>query len=75
MIKEDPHTTAKKDQPPQGNALGTAETHPPSNRPLEAPLSQEAPRSPEGAIDTSTPNLVEHPVYFVSTMLRDARAR
>ena len=68
-------TTAKKDQPPQRSALGTAETPPPSDQPLEAPLSQEAPRSPEGAIDTSIPNLVEHPVYFVSMVLRDARAR
>ena len=65
----------EEDQPPQGNALGTAETPPPSDQPLEAPLSQEAPWSLEGAIGTSIPNLVEHPVYFVSTVLRDARAR
>ena len=38
-------------------------------------MSQEAHRPPEDASDTGTPNLVEHPVYFVSTVLRDARAR
>ena len=67
--------TAKKDQPLLGDTLETAETPPPSDQPPEAPLSQEAPRSPGGAIDTNTSNLVEHPVYFVSTVLRDARAR
>ena len=35
-------------------------------------MSREAPQPPEGA---STPHLVEHPVYFLSTVLRDARAR
>ena len=49
---------AGKDQPPLGNTLETAEAPLPSDRPLGAPLSQEAPRSPEGAIDTSVPNLV-----------------
>ena len=38
-------------------------------------MSQEAPRPPEDASGTSTPNLVEHLVYFVSTVLRDTRAR
>ena len=47
----------------------------PSDQPLGVPLSQEAPRSLEGTIDTSTPNLLEHPLYFVSTVLRYVRAR
>ena len=38
-------------------------------------MSQEAPRPPEDTSGTSTPNLVEHPVYFVGTVLRYARAR
>ena len=38
-------------------------------------MPQEAPRSPEGTTGTDALHLVEHPVYFVSTMLWDARAR
>ena len=37
-------------------------------------MPQEAPRSPEGATSIDALRLVEHPVYFVSTVLRDARA-
>ena len=48
---------------------------PPGNQLLEAPPPQEAPRFPEDATSTDAPSLVEHPVYFVSTVLRDARAR
>ena len=38
-------------------------------------MPQEAPRPPKDASGTNTPNLVEHPVYFITTVLRDARAR
>ena len=38
-------------------------------------MSQEAPQPPEDAGLVNAPTLVKHPVYFVSTMLRDARAR
>jgi len=37
-------------------------------------LSQEAPRPPEDTGGASTPNLVEDPVYFISMVLRYARA-
>ena len=42
---------------------------------LGAPSSQEAPNPLEGMDLFSTPTIIEHPVYFVSTVLRDARAR
>ena len=38
-------------------------------------MPQEMPRPLEDASCVSTLNLVEHPVYFISTVLRDARAR
>ena len=51
-----------------------AET-PTSDQALGAPSSQETPRPLGDASSASTLNLVEHPVYFVSTVLQDARAR
>ena len=42
---------------------------------LGAPSSQEAPQPSKDTGSVSTPTLIEHPVYFVSTVLRDARAR
>ena len=33
------------------------------------------PQSPQDPSPDSAPALVEHPVYFVSTMLQDVRAR
>ena len=65
----------KEDQPQKGSAPDTEEAPPLDDQSLGAPLSQEAHRPPEDASDTDTPNLVEHPVYFVSTVLRDARTR
>ena len=41
----------------------------------EVPSPQEAPQNPGGTGSIHTPALVEHPVYFVSTVMRDARAR
>ena len=41
----------------------------------EVPSPQEAPQPPTDAGPVDAPALVEHPVYFVSTVLRDARAR
>ena len=38
-------------------------------------MSQEAPQPPEDASSASTLNIVEHPVYFISTVLWDTRAR
>ena len=68
-------TTAEEDQPPQRSAPEAEEAPLPDGQPQEASLPQEAPWSPEGATSTDAPNLVEHPVYFVSMVLRDARAR
>ena len=65
---------AKEDQPQKGSTSETEEAPPPGNQSPGALLSQEAPRPPEDASGTSTPNLVEHPMYFVSTVLRDARS-
>ena len=67
-------TAAEKDQPHQESAPG-AEEAPSGNRGLRAALPQEAPWPPGDAGRAGTLNLVEHPVYFVSTVLRDARAR
>ena len=39
------------------------------------PPPQDMPQSPQDPSLDSLPALVEHPVYFVSTVLRDARAR
>ena len=66
---------AEEDQLPQGSAPGTEEALPPGNQLPEAPSPQRAPRPPEGAASADAPSLVEHSVYFVSTVLRDARAR
>ena len=41
---------------------------------MGASSPQEAPQPPEDAGCASTLKLVEHPIYFVSTVLRDARA-
>ena len=41
----------------------------------EVPTPQEASQPPEAAGPIDAPALVEHPVYFVSTVLRDATAR
>ena len=41
----------------------------------EGPQPQEAPQRQEISDPNNAPVLVKHPVYFVSTMLRDARAR
>ena len=38
-------------------------------------MPQEMPRPLEDTSCISTLNLIEHPVYFISTVLRDARAR
>ena len=67
-------TATDGDQPQQGDAPGTEEASP-SDQALGAPSFQEAPQPPEDASCASTLNLVEHPVYIVSTVLRDARAR
>lgn len=68
-------TMTEEDHPPQRSAPGAGEALPPGNQLLEPPPPQEAPRLPEDATSTDAPSLVEHPVYFVSTVLRDARAR
>ena len=46
-----------------------------SDQALGAPPPQETPQLPKDASLINTPTLVEHLVYFVSTVLRDARAR
>lgn len=66
--------SAYGDQPQQEDAP-RAEEAAPGSQVLGAPSSQEAPNPPEGTGLVSTPTLIEHPVYFVSTVLRDARAR
>ena len=48
---------------------------PTGDRPAKGPQPQEAPQPQEISDPTSAPILVEHPMYFVSTVLRDARAR
>ena len=68
-------TAAEEDQPPQRSAPEAEEAPLPDGQPHEASSPQGAPWSPEGATSTDAPNLVEHPVYFASTVLRDARAR
>ena len=67
-------SSAEKDQPRQGSAPGAEEAHS-GDQGLRATPLQEAPRPPEDAGRTSTLNLVEHPVYFLSTVLRDARVQ
>ena len=68
-------TAAEEDQPPQRGAPEAEEGPLPDGQSQEVSLPQGAPRSPEGTTSTDAPHLVEHPVYFVSTVLRDARAR
>ena len=68
-------TAAEEDQPPQRSAQEAEEAPLPDGQPQEASSPQEAPWSPKGATSTDAPNLVEHPVYFVSTVLWDVRAR
>ena len=67
--------TAEEGQPPQRGAPEAEEAPLPDGQSQKAPLPQEAPRSPKGATSTDALHLVEHPMYFVSTVLRDARAR
>lgn len=64
---------AHTSQPQQGGVL-TSEEDPPVRQELGALASQDALDSPEGAGPVAAPALVEHPVYFISTVLRDARA-
>ena len=66
-------TVADGDPRQQGDAP-RAEEAPPGDQALGAPSYQEVPQPSEDASSASTLNLVEHPVYFVSTVLRDARA-
>ena len=68
-------TMTEEDQPSQRSAPEAGEALSPGNQLLEAPPPQEAPRLPEDATSTDAPSLVENPVYFVSTVLQDARAR
>ena len=60
--------------PAQQEGAPWAKESAPRNQTLGAPSSQEAPQPPEDTGSISTPTLIEHPVYFVSTVLRDARA-
>ena len=66
--------SADGDRSQQEDASGAKGNAPNSQEP-GALTSQVALNSPEGVGSVGTPTLVEHPVYFVSTMLRDARAR
>ena len=68
-------TAAEEDQPPQRSAPEAKEAPLLDSQPSEASSPQEAPWYPEGATSTNAPNLVEHPVYFISTVLRDTRAQ
>ena len=63
-----------KDQAQQDSALGPAQA-PTVYQALGASSPQEAPQPPKDASLVNAPALVEHPVYFVSTVLQDARAR
>src|SRR3954462_9629258 len=67
-------TTADEGQPPR-SAQEAGEAPHPDGQPPEASSPREAPLPLEGATSTNTLSLVEHPVYFVSTVLRDVRAR
>ena len=68
-------TTAAEEGRLPRNAPGAGEAARPNGPPLEATSPREAPLPPEGAATPDALSLVEHPVYFVSTVLRDARAR
>ena len=63
--------SAVEDQALQGNIAEAPEDSQVSG----TPPPQDMPRSPQDPSLDSVPALVEHPVYFVSTVLRDARAR
>ena len=63
--------SAGEDQAQQGNIAEAPEDSQVSgNTP-----PQDMPQSPQDPSLDSVPALVEHPVYFVSTILRDTRAR
>ena len=66
--------SADTSQPQQGDVLA-AEGVPPVCQESGALAPQETHDSPEGVDSVAAPALVEHPVYFVSTVLRDARVR
>ena len=66
-------TTAEEDQPQRSAPEAEGAPLPDGQHP-EAPSPQEAPWSPGGVTSTDAHNLVEHPVYFVSMVLWDARA-
>ena len=63
--------SAKEDQAQQGNIAEAPEDGQVSGN----PPPQDTPQSPQDSSLVCVPALVEHPVYFVSTVLRDARAR
>ena len=67
-------TAVDTSQPHPGGVL-EAEGAPQVCQELGDIVPQEALNSPEGADSVTAPALVEHPVYSVSTVLRDARAR
>ena len=59
-----------EDQAQQDDAVKTPANHEASG----VPSPQETCQLPQGASPDSVPALVEHPVYYVSTVLRDAKA-
>ena len=63
--------SAAEDQAQQGNIAGAPEDGQVSGN----PPPQDMPQSPRDPSPDNMPALVEHPVYFVSTVLRDERAR
>ncbi|SPT17805.1 unnamed protein product [Triticum aestivum] len=66
--------TPARDRAQQDGAPGPAEA-PTGDQALGASSPQGACQPPEAASLANAPALVEHPVYFVSTVLRDARER
>ena len=67
-------TKPTNDQAQQGGALRPAEA-PMDDQAPEDPSPQEMPQPPADAGSIDAPALIEHPVYFVNTVLRVARAR
>ena len=63
--------SAAEDQAQQGNIAEAPEDGQVSGN----PPPQDMPQSPQDPSLDSVPALVEHPVYFVSTVVRDTRAR
>ena len=63
--------SAAEDQAQQGNITEAPEDGQVSGN----PPPQDMPQPPQDLSLNSVPALVEHPVYFISTVLRDARAR